>query len=178
MELINILAKNHKEWVSIVERFGEHTFAEDIVQEMYLKVIRRNHFDKCIINGKVNRSYVYMILRTLHGDFDRYKKVLIKKKVDVSECRFLEYEQEDTEEQEAYESVKERIKQETLTWHPFDRLTYEIYTEKQLSIRKIAEKSNIHYMTIFTTLKRCKQKLRDNVGESYEDYINKDYELI
>lgn len=175
---INILASQHKQWVAIVEKFGEHTFSEDIVQEMYMKVIRCNHIDKCVNDGKVNRSYVYMILRTLHGDFDRYKKALIKKKVDVSECRFLEYEQEDTSEQEAYETIKQKIVEESLTWHPFDKLTFDIYTEKKLSIRKIAEKSNIHYMTIFTTLKRCKQKLRENVGESYEDYLNKDYELI
>jgi hypothetical protein len=86
---INILAAQHKQWVAIVEKFGEHTFSEDIVQEMYMKVIRCNHIDKCVNNGKVNRSYVYMILRTLHGDFDRYKKVLIKKKLPIDECRFL-----------------------------------------------------------------------------------------
>lgn len=175
---INILAAQHKQWVAIVEKFGEHTFSEDIVQEMYLKVIRNNHLDKCIVNGKVNRSYIYMILRTLHGDFDRYKKKLIKKKMSIDECRFLTDEESTLDEQEAYENIKLKINEETLNWHPFDKLTFDIYTERKLSIRKIAEKSNIHYMTIFTTLKRCKQKLRENVGESYEDYLNKDYELI
>jgi hypothetical protein len=175
---INILAAQHKQWVAIVEKFGEHTFSEDIVQEMYMKVIRCNHIDKCVNNGKVNRSYVYMILRTLHGDFDRYKKVLIKKKLPIDECRFLTNEESTLDEQEAYENIKLKINEETLNWHPFDKLTFDIYTERKLSIRKIAEKSNIHYMTIFTTLKRCKQKLRENVGESYEDYLNKDYELI
>jgi hypothetical protein len=119
-----------------------------------------------------------MILRTLHGDFDRYKKVLIKKKLPIDECRFLTDEESTLDEQEAYENIKLKINEETLNWHPFDKLTFDIYTERKLSIRKIAEKSNIHYMTIFTTLKRCKQKLRENVGESYEDYLNHDYELI
>ncbi len=175
---INILASQHKQWVAIVEKFGEHTFSEDIVQEMYMKVIRCNHIDKCVNDGKVNRSYVYMMLRTLHGDFDRYKKVLIKKKLPIDECRSLTNDESTLDEQEAYENIKQKINEETLNWHPFDKLTFDIYTEKKLSIRKIAEKSNIHYMTIFTTLKRCKQKLRENVGESYEDYLNKDYELI
>ena len=175
---INILASSHKQWVAIVENFGEHTFSEDIVQEMYLKVLRNNHLDKCIVNGKVNRSYVYMILRTLHGDFDRYKKKLIKKKMSIDECRFLTNEESTNEEEQAYENITRLIEEESLTWHPFDKLTFDIYTQKKLSIRKIAEKSNIHYMTIFTTLKRCKQKLKENVGEHYEDYLNKDYELI
>jgi hypothetical protein len=32
--------------------------------------------------------------------------------------------------------------------------------------------------SIFHTLKKCKDRLKESVGEDYEDFINKDFELI
>ena len=40
MNWLNIIAKDHKKWVNYVRNFGEYNYAEDIVQEMYLKLVR------------------------------------------------------------------------------------------------------------------------------------------
>ena len=40
MKWLNIVAKHHKEYVRIVESFGEYFYAEDIVQEAYERAIR------------------------------------------------------------------------------------------------------------------------------------------
>ena len=33
---LEVVAKQHKEWIRIVNSFGEYDYAEDIVQEMYI----------------------------------------------------------------------------------------------------------------------------------------------
>jgi len=41
MEWLKIVAKDHKEWVKLVQSFGEDFFAEDIVQESYLRLHKK-----------------------------------------------------------------------------------------------------------------------------------------
>jgi hypothetical protein len=38
--------------------------------------------------------------------------------------------------------------------------------------------TNISVTSIFNTVKTCKKRIKNNVGEDYEDFKNKDYELI
>lgn len=38
MKWLNIVAKHHKDYVKMVENFGEKFLAEDIVQESYLRM--------------------------------------------------------------------------------------------------------------------------------------------
>jgi predicted DNA-binding protein YlxM (UPF0122 family) len=47
-----------------------------------------------------------------------------------------------------------------------------------MSIRKIAEETNISWVSIFNTLKKCKEELREIFKEDFEDYLNKDYDRI
>ena len=37
---LGIVAKRHREWVKIVNSFGEYNYAEDIVQECYLTIYK------------------------------------------------------------------------------------------------------------------------------------------
>ena len=47
-----------------------------------------------------------------------------------------------------------------------------------MSIRKIAEETNISWVSIFNTLKKCKQELKELFKEDYEDFKNNDYDRI
>ena len=47
-----------------------------------------------------------------------------------------------------------------------------------MSIRKIAKETNISWVSIFNTLKKCKIDLKHKFGEDYMDFLNKDYERI
>ena len=40
MEWLKIVAKDHKEWVKLVQSFGEDFFSEDIVQESYIRLYK------------------------------------------------------------------------------------------------------------------------------------------
>jgi predicted DNA-binding protein YlxM (UPF0122 family) len=45
-------------------------------------------------------------------------------------------------------------------------------------MREIAEETDISLTSIFNTLKNCKERLKEAIGEDFEDYLNEDFELI
>ena len=59
--VLEILSENHKEWCTVVQSFGEVEHYEDIVQDMYLKMVA---YDVDI--KKLTKPYVWMVLRNMH----------------------------------------------------------------------------------------------------------------
>ena len=63
---LEIVAKQHKEWIRVINSFGEYDYAEDIVQEMYIVLHKYADPNKIITKGKANRGYIYFTLRTTY----------------------------------------------------------------------------------------------------------------
>ena len=64
------------------------------------------------------------------------------------------------------------------SWEWFDKMLFKLYAKSGDSIRDIAERTHISTTSIFHTLKYCKERIKNNVSEDYEDYKNNDFELI
>ena len=65
-EVILLLAKKHKTWIDVVSSFGcDKTLAEDIVQEMYIKVLPKieNGLDIIYYDNDINYYYIYKVLK-------------------------------------------------------------------------------------------------------------------
>ena len=76
-EVILLLAKKHKTWIDVVSSFGcDKTIAEDIVQEMYIKVLPKieNGLDIIYYDNDINYYYIYKVLKTLFIDLKRKGK--------------------------------------------------------------------------------------------------------
>ena len=76
-EVITLIAKKHNTWVDIVTTFGcPKRIAEDITQEMYIKI----HFqlekegNNIMYNDDVNYYYIFKTLKTLYLDLKRKHK--------------------------------------------------------------------------------------------------------
>lgn len=67
MEILNLIAKDHKLWINTCRLFGVQDYPEDLVQEMYIKVSRSK-----VISEKNYKGYVYMVLRNLC--YDKHKQ--------------------------------------------------------------------------------------------------------
>jgi len=65
MNWLSEVAKNHKNYVKIINSFGEYFYAEDLVQEMYLRLDRNKQPEEVIVNGKVNEYYIYLTLKSV-----------------------------------------------------------------------------------------------------------------
>lgn len=175
MNWINKVAKYHKEYINTIRGFGEDFYAEDLVQEMYLRFITKNKEQQVMNKGEVNRYYVFLTLRSLFVDFYRQKSRVIK--VDITECLNLE-QIDEIEQHEAFGSLMNQVSKEMNNWHYYDRLLFQLYKDTNMSMREIAQGTNISLKSIFGTLKHCKKRLKENVGEDYLDFVNEDFELI
>lgn len=175
MNWIELVSKHHKEYVKTIQSFGEYFYAEDLVQEMYIRLLTKNKEPQVIINGQVNRYYIFLTLRSLFVDFYRQKSKVIK--VDISEILTLQ-QIDEIEEHEAFGKLVDKVNQETKQWHLYDKLLFDLYKNTDKSMRDISNETTISLRSVFKTLKSCKIRLKENVGEDFEDYVNQDYELI
>ena len=168
--LLTDLAKNHNEWIRIVKSFGEYDYHEDIVQEMYIRAYKYVKEDKVI-----NKSFVWLMLRNIYLDTCRNQN---KTERVASENYVFIAEEPEQQKHEAYKRLLEKIDEEMKSWHHYDRLLFELYRDSGLSLRGIAKGTKISLRSIFHTIKHCKERIAENVGDDYEDFKNKDYELI
>lgn len=176
MEWVSVVAKDHKEWVKLVKSFGEDFYAEDIVQESYLRLYRYCKPENVIQNGQVNKGFMYFVLRNLYLLHVKSEKK--GEMVNLDNLPLLKDEQTNLPKEEAYARMLAKIYEEVDSWHWYDKQLFTIYKDTDLSIRDIAKETTISSSSIFNTLKNCKSKVRTKFKEDYEDYKNTDYELI
>jgi len=169
------LSKHHNEWVKIVSTFGEDYYCEDIVQEMYLKMAKLDKVERFYINGKLNKNFVWTVLRNMAFDYKKSKSRIVK--VNLTEVMQLkdEYQPEILEAKKRFEI---KMIAEIKSWHWYDQLLFDLYRTSGMSTRQIEGVTGISFKSVWKTIKICKIRLKENVGEHYEDLINEDYELI
>lgn len=165
--MLSKLYKKHNKWVNIVNKLGGGDYSEDIVQEMYLKL------SKIELKEQTIDTFVYYVLRNMTFDLHRKKSNIFK--VDLEDCFFLEYLEDQGKEE--LETIYERIEDEVEDWHWYDKMLWQLYTEDR-TMRELAKDTKISLSSIFHTIKTCKERIKIAVGEDYEDYVNEDYEKI
>ena len=175
---LNIVASQHEDWIKIVNGFGEYNYAEDIVQEAYIRLIKYAQPQNTIKDNKVSRGYMFFTLRSLYFQYYNSKSIVNKVRIDNEE-NFLQIADEtNLEEHEAFNKVCTLIDDVADEWTWYDRKLFKLYRDTDLTIRKIAVETNISWDSIFNTLKNCKTDVRSKLSETYEDYKNQDYDRI
>lgn len=173
---LEILNKNHEDWVVMVRTFGEYTWAEDLVQETYLRIHQANAQDRAVINGKANKGFMYIALRNNHINFARQKAKVHK--LQIEDYKMQSREEAPTEWYEANDVLEDKINAVLDTFHWYDRDMFKLIATGPDSMRKISRDTTISLSSISNTMKKCRQRLRDELNEDLEDYINKDYNQI
>ena len=173
MDALKILSKYHDEWLNIVRLFGDSEFAQDVVQDVYLKV-HSNYRERIIQNGEPNRALMWVLLRNTAFRASRTAPN------DLSIELFYSLPEEDFElrKHESLDLIYHKVEDEIKTWEWYDQMLFNIYRKENKSMRQIAEQTGISLKSIFTTIKTCKAKLRQSVGDDYTDYLNEEFELI
>jgi hypothetical protein len=57
-------------------------------------------------------------------------------------------------------------------------MLFRIYKDEGKAMRQIADKTGISLKSIFLTIKSCKERIRQSVGDDYTDFLNEEFELI
>jgi len=135
----------HKHWVSIVKKFGEVNYAEDVVQEAYIKVYGK----------EINEAYFYYTLRSLTMDLHS-KKV---NKVEIT--REIEYSLREDESNDLAEELAQPFMEFIDTWHWYDKMLFMLWVNNKISMRKISRETKINFTSVYNTIKKCKQRLKE-----------------
>ena len=149
---MNHIYSKHKHWIRVVEKFGEWRYAEDIVQEAYIKV-----------NGKnINEAYFYFTLRSLTMDLHR-------KKVEMLPItKEIEYEISLVEEIDLID-LTQPYNDLIDTWEWYDKMLFRLWVDSGVSMREIARRTNIGFMSVYNTIKNCKEKIKQWEKENHKD---------
>lgn len=198
---LNELAKHHTQWVNLVRGLGGDMYAEDIVQEMYIKIHniadKRGSHDFLFEDGNLQKGYIFFTLRSILYTYlaqrSKHRKNPIEWLINnlekdkeenpitfgqLADDGYIYDEQGSSERSEAEERFYNKVYLETQKWDEYDRDIFNIYKNTNMSFRTMSKYMGISFTNIFHTVKRCKERLKESLGDDWEDLQNEDYELI
>jgi len=144
MLILKELAKHDKKWRQIALNIcKDYDLAQDLVQEMYLKLMNRTRF---------NDYFVAITLRNLF--LDTLKK---RKNVRLEELHYLEDITKPFEANDEQQAVLDEF--DKLDWVAKELLLERI----DRSLREIQEIYNINYGYIYRQTKEAKEQIKNNV---------------
>ena len=153
-----LVAKKHDTWVDIVSTFGcTRTVAEDITQEMYIKIqLQVEKGLDIMYQDDINYYYIFKTLKTLFLDLKRKQKGIVMVNLDDEYVTSLgkAIATEDVNFDSAYQDVEEELSK--MYW--WNRKVFEIVNEGE-SIAEFSRKSKISYTILYNTYKKVKKKL-------------------
>lgn len=154
-ETMVLVAKKHKEWIKIVISFGcDKEIAEDIVQEMYIKIQLKLEKGLDIMYGKeINYYYIFKTLKSLFYDLKRKGKNITIVNIEDNINDF------NTQMDINYDSEYEKITDSLSEMYWYNRKVFEIINGGE-KIAELSRKSGIPYYSLYNTYNKVKSKLK------------------
>lgn len=187
-QVVELVAQQHDYWVDCVARIGNNkpkikNYAEDFVQEMYIKLLRQENLSQKAIkvDGELSTGYVFTTLKNLVIDNSRKRGldlIYAHSSNDFEETFDAIFEEIDPEHFGEVALTKKMWSELKKNLHWFDVRILTIYLLTGKTYKQIAAETGIAYQTIFLAVKRCKQFLTENFEEDYQDFINGDFDKI
>jgi len=174
-EVLKELFKNNEDWLGIAASYVGPIAARDVVQELYIAIDK--WADERIITdkGTINRSYVFLTIRTLC--FKETRDFYVNKDIVDNENKITSVDF-DYEKERAWSVLQGKINNFIDGFHWYDKTLFKLYRDTPFSLRGLAKETGISWMSIHGTIKKCKDLLKEEFMEDYEDFKNGDYHLI
>ena len=160
VNVLEILAKDHSKWLRISRSFGLNEEAEDLVQNMYIKIYEwKGKYDKTLMYNEkeVNHYFVFLVLRNLFLDQCKTKK----NKVPLNDNLKDKSKNDLTIE---YKEKLNEVKREIESWHLYDRKIYELLYQEGYSMLELSKKTGIDYYNIYRTKKKIVKLINQKLG--------------
>ena len=182
---LELLAKKHLKWVGyVINMGGNESFAEDIVQDAYLRCLEYLNKGVNIDYGDedVNDYYFYMVLRSV------FVNSMKKKGLDyyiypdeVTMDRYLyniSAEIPDIDQEEGHKRLIKGIFKEVNTWESYHQTLFVAYFTSGLSLDKLSEATGIGRSSLYNSVRKYREVVKDMFDEDVQDYYNGDYDKI
>jgi len=150
---IEKLYKKHKTWIKIVKSFGcNNAMAEDLVQEMYIKIIlkMRSGLDIKYNETEINYYYIFRTLNSLFIDLTRKKK-----NIHIEGLENVKNIEDDPDYLGTYEQVQKAL--DKMYW--YDKRIFELINSGE-SIASLSRKTHIPYYSLYNTYTKVKTILK------------------
>ena len=160
VNVLEILAKDHSKWLRISRSFGLNEEAEDLVQNIYIKIYEwKGKYDKTLMYNEkeVNHYFVSLVLRNLFLDQCKTKK----NKVPLNDNLKDKSKNDLTIE---YKEKLNEVKREIESWHLYDRKIYELLYQEGYSMLELSKKTGIDYYNIYRTKKKIVKLINQKLG--------------
>ena len=154
---IDKLYKKREDILRICKYYGVVGYqADDIEQDLYIKLLNYKNIDKYTLNGEPNMYIIFAIVRNLIFDYKKFEKRY------GDECNF---EIEDKETVDIPEQIKNKYnyvmdEMEKIPDH-FSQTLIKIYYLNEHSIRSLSKDSGIGVRTIQPIIRKFKLELQE-----------------
>jgi len=166
MELLELLSAKHNDWLQMAYSFGLDTEdAEDLVQDMYIKMYNISQTKEFI---PAERTYLFYVYITLRNSFYDNKKAELPTQ-DITTLH-LAIDEEPENDKEALEVLLDKMSQCIEDLHWYDKKIFEIYYGRGETIRQLSKGSKISSSSIFNTIKNVRETIKATCEEEYKDY--------
>lgn len=162
----DILASKHNKWVSYCKSWGcNPDTSEDLVQEMYLKllVLIQNGID-ISYKDDINDFYVYKVLRTMFLDLCR--KEQRTQVVDLADDYVSHVMNEATfaelDDHKLFDNVFDKVNEALNELHWYDRKVFELVQDTG-NISELSRNTSIEYRSLYNTYQKVKRKIKEKL---------------
>jgi hypothetical protein len=160
--MLEKLFQHHNQLIEYAKIF-DSSYYEDIVSETYLKLHQYSSEEKCFTNGKLNKGYLFIVIRSVYLQ-SFYNKFVTQDPIDIP----IEDNFDENYEIEWYK-FRTKCEAEVNSWDMYDKKLFTIYRDNDISMRKLAKETGISFVSIFHSLKAHKKKLRELFQEDYNN---------
>ena len=165
-KLIKKAAEKHQTWINVVNSFGcPKNISEDIVQEMYIYLIRYEKEGKNIWyeDGEVNYYYIFKQLRGIYVAYLRSNGKIIKVSLDdLDEIQKSFEEIDPLIYEEQYEEFLNNYLRAVDDVYWYDKKVFELIARGK-SVAELSRDTKIGYYSLYNTYNKVKDKLKDEL---------------
>ena len=155
--MLSKIFQKHRIWIDIVSSFGcNKDTAEDIVQEMYIKIQKNlnNGLDINYDNDDYNYFYIFKTLKSMFLDLRRKESKVFIFNIDDQPSYYNHI--NDVNYEEAYDKILKEL--DKLYW--YDKKVYQLL-EGNESVAKLSRKTNIPYHSLYNTYRKVLERLKN-----------------
>ena len=153
------LTDRHTDWIKIVKSFGVKDYAEDLVQEMYIRVIRYIDQGKDIsYKDDINYFYIYQCLRHMTINLQIKKAKINVINIEEYLYKLKKSNNIDQDIEKTYKRINKKL--DEMFW--YDAKVYRII-EGGMSVKELSRQSKISYYSLYRTYNKVKNILKDEI---------------
>ena len=155
-KVLTLLAEYHNKWIASVDALinDENIIAEDIVQDMYLKIHNSKDevINKAIVDNKPHIGYVNKVLYTMYLKAQKEESI----KTELKDNHTAEEKQPEINKF----NIEKKIDEIVNSFYWFDRKLFNLYRKEFHTIRSLSKATKISHVVVHNTISKCKKKIK------------------